>query len=49
MERRDRGEDHPRGRVVDPGTGTDAVLDLLIEGERVTALAARIAPPSARR
>ncbi|MES9605751.1 amidohydrolase family protein [Actinomadura sp. NPDC000929] len=34
------------GRVVDPGTGTDAVLDLLIEGERVTALAARIAPPA---
>ncbi|MFI0370717.1 amidohydrolase family protein [Actinomadura sp. 1N219] len=34
------------GRVVDPGTGTDAVLDLLIEGERVTALAARIEPPA---
>ena len=32
--------------MVDPGTGIDALLDLLIEGERVTALAPRIEPPA---
>src|SRR5690348_3197237 len=34
-----------RGRVVDPGTGTDAVLDLLVDEERVIAAAPRIDPP----
>ncbi|WP_329522382.1 N-acyl-D-amino-acid deacylase family protein [Spirillospora sp. NBC_01491] len=34
------------GRVVDPDTGTDAVLDLLIDGDRVLASAPRIAPPA---
>lgn len=32
--------------MIDPGTGTDALLDLLIDGERVAALAPRIEPPT---
>ncbi|GLY73904.1 N-acyl-D-amino-acid deacylase family protein [Actinoallomurus iriomotensis] len=35
-----------RGRVVDPDSGTDAVLDLLIDEERVISAAPRIAPPN---
>jgi N-acyl-D-amino-acid deacylase len=34
-----------RGRVVDPDSGTDAVLDLLLGEERVVAAAPRIDPP----
>jgi N-acyl-D-amino-acid deacylase len=34
-----------QGHVVDPDTGTDAVLDLLVDEERVISAAPRIDPP----
>ncbi len=35
------------GRVVDPATGTDAALDVLLEGQRIAQVAAGISAPAA--